>query len=233
MRLFFVFFAIIIALWGECCRAEPPSVLDSLRYSAVERQMLQMGLVDVQRVDPLLEVQLVYATHHNFMGCKLYDSITHAFLAPDVAKKLTKAHQLLRKERLDLHLVVYDAARPLSVQREMWRVVEGTNMEGYVSNPAKGRGVHNYAAAVDVTLVDCTGHPLPMGSEYDFFGLEARVDIEQELLRKGRITQREYENRQLLRRVMTQAGFLTITSEWWHFNAVPSKTVSEKYKIIN
>lgn len=203
------------------------------QYSSIERKMLKMGLVDVQSVDPTLDVQLVYSTHHNFMGRKLYDSIYRAFLAPDVAQKLKKAHELLRKERLDLHMVVYDAARPVSVQREMWKIVEGTNMEAFVSNPTKGRGVHNYAAAVDVTLVDCTGHPLPMGSEYDYFGSEARIDAEAELLRKGRITQREFENRQLLRRVMTKAGFFTITSEWWHFNAVPSSTVAQKYKIID
>lgn len=225
-------FSLMVALCVGCFRTEQTSAQTAQQYSAIERQMQQMGLVDVRTVDTLLEAQLVYATPHNFMSRKLYDSINHAFLAPDVAQKLKTAHELLRKERLDLHLVVYDAARPISVQRDMWKVVEGTDMEDYVSNPAKGRGMHNYAAAVDVTLVDCTGHPLPMGSEYDFFGAEARVDLEQELLAKGRITQREYENRQLLRRVMTQAGFLTITSEWWHFNAVEPESVSEKYKVI-
>lgn len=225
-------FSLMAALCVGCFRTEQTSAQTAQQYSAIERQMQQMGLVDVRTVDTLLEAQLVYATPHNFMSRKLYDSINHAFLAPDVAQKLKTAHELLRKERLDLHLVVYDAARPISVQRDMWKVVEGTDMEDYVSNPAKGRGMHNYAAAVDVTLVDCTGHPLPMGSEYDFFGAEARVDLEQELLAKGRITQREYENRQLLRRVMTQAGFLTITSEWWHFNAVEPESVSEKYKVI-
>lgn len=174
MKNYFVVLLTVIALCGGCCRTEqiqtPAQTTKQTlqQYSAIEQQMQQMGLVDVQTVYPLLEVQLVYATHHNFMSRKLYDSITHAFLAPDVAEKLKTAHALLRKERLDLHLVVYDAARPISVQREMWKVVEGTDMEDYVSNPAQGCGMHNYAAAVDVTLVDCTGHPLPMGSEYDF-----------------------------------------------------------------
>lgn len=232
MKKFFIVLLTAIAICGGCCCMGQPITRVCEQYSAVEQQMQQMGLVDVQCVDTLLEVQLVYATHHNFMSRKLYDSITHAFLVPDVAEKLKTAHELLRKERLDLHLVVYDAARPISVQREMWKAVEGTGMEDYVSNPANGRGMHNYAAAVDVTLVDCTGHPLPMGSEYDFFGPEARVDVEQGLLKSGRITQREYENRQLLRRIMTQAGFLTINSEWWHFNAVKPKLVAETYKVV-
>lgn len=230
MKHYFIVLSVVITL---CCGRCQAQTHNTETYSPTEQKMQQMGLVDIQSVDPLIEVQLVYATCHNFMSRKLYQSITKAFLAPDVAQKLKIAHELLRKERLDLHLVVYDAARPLSVQQEMWKVVEGTDMEDYVSNPAKGRGVHNYAAAVDVTLVDCTGHPLPMGSEYDFFGAEARIDKEKELLQNSRITQREYENRLLLRRVMTKAGFFTITSEWWHFNAIQSKLVSTKYKVIN
>lgn len=218
---------VAVACWCGCCQGQPSS------ESAVEQQMRGMGLVDVQYIDSTLDVQLVYATCHNFMGKVLYRGITKAFLTPDAARMLKKAHELLRQERLDLHLVVYDAARPVAVQREMWKLVEGTTMEDFVSNPAKGRGMHNYGAAVDVTLVDCTGHPLAMGSEYDFFGPEARVDVEEELLQKGRITQREYENRQLLRRVMTQAGFRTIQSEWWHFNATDSKSVAQHYKLID
>ncbi|MEG2556365.1 MAG: M15 family metallopeptidase [Odoribacter sp.] len=35
-----------------------------------------------------------------------------------------------------------------------------------------------------------------------------------------------------MRRIMTQAGFLTINSEWWHFDAVEPKLVAEKYKVV-
>lgn len=44
-------------------------------------------------------------------------------------------------------------------------MVEGTVMADFVSNPDNGCGLHNYAAEVDVTLVNRTGHLLPMGVE--------------------------------------------------------------------
>lgn len=49
--------------------------------------------------------------------------------------------------------------------------MENTELEDYVANPNKsGAGAHSYRVAVDVTLVDCTGNPIPMGSEYDYLG---------------------------------------------------------------
>ena len=134
---------------------------------------------------------------------------------------------------MDLHLVVYDAARPRTIQEQMWAVVENTDLEDFVANPNKrGGGPHNYGIAVDVTLVDCAGHPLPMGSEYDYFGDRARVDIEPQLFEKGEITYRELQNRKLLREIMTEAGWLTISSEWWHFNAMPLAEASQKLTVI-
>lgn len=109
---------------------------------------------------------------------------------------------MLRKKRMDLHLVVYDAARPRSIQQHMWKVA------------------------------DCTGHPLPIGSEYDYFGERSRVDLEYKLIQNGEITPRELSNRQLLREIMTEAGWLIEPSEWWHFNAMPLTEASGKLTVI-
>ena len=148
-------------------------------------------------------------------------------------EKLRKADELLRKKRLDLHLVVYDAARPRSIQQLMWDVVENTELQDFVANPDKsGGGTHNYGIAVDITLADCTGHPLPMGSEYDYFGDRSRVDIEDKLFESGEISRRELQNRRLLREIMTEAGWLVEPSEWWHFNAMPLEQASENLTVI-
>ena len=85
---------------------------------------------------------------------------------------------------------------------------------------------------MDVTLVDCTGHPIPMGSEYDYFGDRSRVDLEVQLIESGEINQRELKNRQLLREVMTEAGWLVEPSEWWHFNAMPLAEASQRLSVI-
>ena len=201
--------------------------------SNIELQLEQIGLQNVAEEIPGIEVYMVYATPYNFMGRVLYEELDDAYLVPEAMEKLKKANDLLRKQRMDLHLVVYDAARPRSIQEQMWKVVENTDLEDFVANPYKsGGGAHNFGVAVDVTLVDCTGHPLPMGSEYDYFGDRSRVDLEPELVATGEITQRELLNRQLLRAIMTEAGWIVEPSEWWHFNAMPITEASQRLTVI-
>lgn len=219
-------FTFIILMLAACQPGET-------KRSQIEKQLELIGLQNVAEEIPGIEVKMIYATPYNFMGRVLYTDLDEAFLVPEAVEKLKKANDLLRKKRLDLHLIVYDAARPRSIQQQMWAVVENTDLQDYVANPNKsGGGPHNYGVAVDVTLVDCTGHPLPMGSEYDYFGDRARVDMEDQLIATGEINQRELQNRQLLREIMTEAGWLVEPSEWWHFNAMPLTEASQRLSVI-
>lgn len=203
------------------------------KKSDIEKGLEKIGLLNVAEEIPGIEVYMVYATPYNFMGRVLYEELDEAYLVPEAMEKLRKANELLRKKRMDLHLVVYDAARPRSIQEQMWKVVENTDLEDFVANPNKsGGGPHNYGVAVDVTLVDCTGHPIPMGSEYDYFGDRSRADLEIDLFEKGEINRRELLNRRLLREIMTEAGWLVEPSEWWHFNAMPITEASQKLPVI-
>ena len=218
--LFIAMMLIVSSVWGQ-------------KKSDIEKQLEKIGLQNVTEEIPGIEVYMVYATPYNFMGRVLYEDLDEAYLVPEAMEKLRKANELLRKKRMDLHLVVYDAARPRSIQEQMWKVVENTDLEDFVANPYKsGGGAHNYGVAVDVALVDCTGHPIPMGSEYDYFGDRSRVDLETELFEKGEINRRELLNRRLLREIMTEAGWLVEPSEWWHFNAMPITEASKKLPVI-
>ena len=191
------------------------------------------GLVDISTLDSTICVQLIYATSDNFMGKAVYSGITRAWLHPDAAKKLVAAQQLLKKEQPGLTLVVYDAARPMSVQRKMWALVRGTDKVNYVSNPANGGGLHNYGMAVDVTILDEAGVALPMGTPFDFFGEEAHTNNEEALLNAGKIDRTAYDNRRLLRRIMKQAGFRIIPYEWWHFNACSRAEARQSYSELD
>ena len=191
------------------------------------------GLVDIATLDSTIRVQLVYATTDNFMKEAVYTGITRAWLHPDAAKKLIAAQRLLKKEQPGFTLVVYDAARPMSVQRKMWALVRGTDKVNYVSNPSNGGGLHNYGMAVDVTILDPTGEPLPMGTPFDFFGEEAHTNNEEALLASGKITRKEFDNRRLLRRIMKSAGFRTIPYEWWHFNACSRAEARQSYPVLD
>ncbi len=200
--------------------------------SAKEQELEAAGLVDVGTLDPGIMVQVIYSTPYNFMGRVLYPDIHRAYLQPEVAQKLLNAYKALKKLRPDLTLVVYDAARPISIQHEMWDMVKGTGWDYYVANPTNGGGMHNFGAAVDLSLIDGTGQPLAMGTPYDYFGHEANTDKEEELVKQGRITARELENRLLLRKIMTGAGFRTIKSEWWHFNSCTLDEAKQIYNVI-
>lgn len=203
------------------------------KKSKIEKHLEELGLQNVAEQIPGIEVYMVYATPYNFMGRVLYEDLDEAYLVPQAMEMLRKANEYLRKRRMDLHLVVYDAARPRSIQEQMWKVVEGTDLEDFVANPhRRGGGPHNFGIAVDVTLVDCAGNPIPMGSEYDYFGDRSRSDMEQELFENGEITRRELLNRRLLREVMTHAGWIVEPSEWWHFNAMPTAEAREKLPVI-
>ena len=219
---------ILVALMFVACTTMPKQ-----GKSNIEKELESIGLQSVTEQIPGVEVYMVYATPYNFMGRVLYEGLDDAYLVPEAIEKLKKANELLRKKRLDLHLVVYDAARPRSIQELMWKVVENTELQDFVANPYKsGGGAHNYGVAVDVSLVDCTGYPIPMGSEYDYFGDRSRVDLEPQLLANGDINQREFQNRRLLREVMTEAGWLVEPSEWWHFNAMTIEEASKKLEVI-
>lgn len=207
----------------------------TVTYSKAEdldRYFASKGLIDVSRMDTSIHVLLKYATTDNLFKEAVYTGIKGIWLHPDAASKLVKAQKLLKERYPSYSLIVYDAARPMSVQKKMWNLVKGTNKTNYVSNPAKGGGLHNYGMAVDVTIVNKHGKPLPMGSPFDHFGEEAHINKEYVLLQSGKITREEYDNRLLLRQVMKQAGFRTILYEWWHFNACSREEARKNYTLI-
>lgn len=189
-------------------------------YTEFEHKLMDFRLVDVKTIDSSIQVFVRYAIDDNFLGHVLYKEINHAFLLPEMANKVSAVQKRLKNARPDCSLLIYDTARLLSVQREM-------------CNSVKGRGVHNYGAAVDITIVYSRGKPLPMGSDHDYFGPEARIDHEDELLADSLITHEELANRRLLRSVMTQSGCITCISEWWHFNMMPSARAKAELKVID
>ncbi len=198
----------------------------------IDSLMRGAGMVDVGAMDTTIIVRLMYASEDNFVGEDMYGELRKAYLHPEAAEALLKAAEALRRERSDLRLLVKDAARPMSVQRQMYAKVRGTAAAPYVSNPARGGGLHNYGLAVDVTLADMHGCELPMGTPVDHLGPEANIDRERELVERGVITPTERANRELLRRAMRSAGFMPLRSEWWHFNLRSRAVAKSRYKVI-
>ncbi|QIK61647.1 M15 family metallopeptidase [Dysgonomonas sp. HDW5A] len=199
--------------------------------SSMALYLEEQGLVNIHSLDSTIHVDLKYATTDNFTKEILYDDLTEAYLHPIAAQKLAKAQQLLKEIDPDLSLLVYDAGRPMSVQKKMYKVVQNTPYREYVADPSK-TGMHNYGMAVDLTICRSDGTALDMGTSFDFFGKAAGINQEEQLLNEGLLTREQINNRKLLRKVMTEAGFITIRGEWWHFNAVSRSEAKRDVNVI-
>jgi D-alanyl-D-alanine dipeptidase len=201
--------------------------------TATEQSIINAGLVDVKKIDSTIVVDLKYSTTDNFLGVDVYGDFNNCYLQPDVADKLKLAQLFLKSKFPYYSLIVYDAARPRSVQRIMWDTVDVPHQERskYLSNP-QGGSLHNFGAAVDISIIDKDGYVLDMGTPYDFFGELAYPREETRLLNEGKLSYKQLLNRELLRNVMQQAGFWGIATEWWHFNSCSRDMAYVKYKII-
>jgi len=198
-----------------------------------ERILIKNGLVNVHDVDSSIKILLRYSTTNNFLGIDMYGNFDQAYLQPDVALKLKNAQKYLKDTFPDYSLIIYDAVRPRSIQQMMWDSIKVSHKlrPKYLSNPKYG-SLHNFGAAVDISIVDSSGKPLDMATDFDSFKELAYPVMEKQMLKKGLITQKQINNRKLLRRVMTKADFFNIQTEWWHFNSCYRKVARTKYKLI-
>lgn len=173
------------------------------------------ALVELNRIDPRIVVDLRYATSNNFTGEILYP-MARCFLRETVARRLSRVQD--RLAQMGLGLKIYDGYRPLSVQKMMWTLVPDPR---YVADPAKGSR-HNRGAAVDVTLVDDKGRELEMPTGYDDFTESAHRDY-------AGGSEESRRNREQLAKAMATEGFEGLATEWWHFDA-PGW---ERYPVMN
>ncbi len=203
--------------------------------SEIEQRMISQGLVDIQTIDSTIMVELKYSTTDNFVHTDVYGDLTKAYLQVNPAQMLAKANQFLKEKYPNYRLLVYDAARPLSVQYTFWNLLDSIppkKREDFVSNPVIA-SIHNFGSAVDLTVYDLTTQkPLDMGTSYDFFGDLAYPRLESFMLKTKQLSQNQLDNRLILRNAMRKAGYGRIESEWWHFNAMARIRAKALYKII-
>jgi D-alanyl-D-alanine dipeptidase len=161
-------------------------------------------VVNILSLDSTIFLDIRYATDNNFTKTKLYP-VAKAKLRREAAESLAAANRELKEH--GLRLKIYDAYRPLSIQWKLWEVVPN---EDYVANPKKGSR-HNRGAAVDLTIVDSLGNELEMPTPYDDFTEKAWQTYED-------LPDPVKNNRALLKETMIRHGFLSLKSEWWHFD---------------
>lgn len=164
-------------------------------------------LIELITLDPTIKLDIRYATENNFVGKKVYPE-ARAFLQEPAAKGVAKVHKKLKK--MGLGLVIFDGYRPWSITKLFWEVTpEDKRM--FVADPAKG-SKHNRGCAIDLSIYNLkTGEPVEMPSDYDEFTERASPDYT-----GGTPEQRA--NRDLLRKLMEDEGFIVNANEWWHFD---------------
>lgn len=160
-------------------------------------------LVDLRRVVPGAVFDLRYASVNNFIGKALYP-FDGAYLRRSTAEKLAKVEKALEKK--GFRLLIYDAYRPLSAQKELWKAKPDRR---FVADPATG-STHNRGGAVDAGLAGRDGKALDMPSAFDAFVPEAAHGA------PGVPAERR-ARAEALKAAMTAAGFVALPEEWWHY----------------
>ena len=199
----------------------------------LDAYLRSMGLVDVQKINPGIKVQLAYSGVNNFMKADMYGNLEKCYLPKDVAEKLSEAQNKLNEISDFYHIVVFDGTRPLHIQQLMWDslklpIEQKTKYLAYPGNVS----MHNYGAAVDVGLITETGMIVDMGTPFDFFGPEAHITQEDLLVKTGVLSKEQLINRKLLRSVMIKSGFSAMSTEWWHFNYGSKEEAIKKFTLI-
>lgn len=182
------------------------------------------GFVVLTDVVPDVLLEMRYYSTFNFVGTRVdgYDEPI-ALMTREAAQALKEVSD--EAMSLGYRIKIWDTYRPQMAVDHFCRWGENVSDtltkryfypyldkdvvfdQGYIAR----RSGHSRGSVADLTLVDMkTGRDLDMGYGFDWFGGESHPDY------KG-ITEEQYNNRMLLRKLMLKHGFLPIEEEWWHF----------------
>ena len=174
----------------------------------LEKLTVRNGLIELTALDPTIRLDVRYATTNNFTGRQLY-SQPRAFLVAPAAQALLNVHRAA--QLTGFGLTIYDAYRPWRVTKALWDATPPGLQRNYVANPKRG-SKHNRGCAVDLTLHNLAdGAEVTMPSGYDEFTLRAHRNFSD-------ASAEALKNRDLLARLMEDAGFRGASNEWWHFD---------------
>jgi len=167
------------------------------------------NFVDIQNlISPRLFFDIRYAKSTNFTGKVIYDE-ENCFLESKTAAALLKAYEAAQKLEPPRTFIIYDCYRPPYAQQRLWDAFPNAS---YVAPPAKGSR-HSRGTAVDLTLAYMDGAPVEMPTDFDVFSPLAHMNYEGKNLPPA-----ARQNRELLKKLMTEAGFLYTRTEWWHYH---------------
>ena len=164
-----------------------------------------MSLIQIKSPEFDVELYIAYATEDNFTKRKLYKN-PYCFLHESAVDALQRSIELAKEH--NLRIKIFDAFRPLEIQRELWN--DNPDPE-FISDPVNGRTPHCRGVAIDMTLVDnITGDELDMGTGFDEFSPKSHHG-------NPDISKESQKNRDILMHIMQSSGWEHNPREWWHY----------------
>jgi zinc D-Ala-D-Ala dipeptidase len=195
--------------------------------------------------EPLVEIPLkLFAVESPHPYEKLgaaYGTHSPYYLRQSVIDNLIQAQNYLQLLHPDWCIQIFDAYRPVAVQKFMvdysfTQAVEEKGLTEAELSPKQHQEIweavyeiwavpsldektpppHSTGAAVDITLVDDAGQIVNMGSPIDEMSQRSHPDY---YINSSHPEAQQYHtHRQLLLYVMLKAGFQRNPREWWHFS---------------
>ncbi|HWL25422.1 MAG TPA: M15 family metallopeptidase [Ureibacillus sp.] len=161
---------------------------------------------------------------------KVPSSINSIYLREGVYKRLKKALSLLPDE---YSLILYDGFRPLQVQQSLFDIFKESIKKRnpqltddevlqetlkYVALPSiepTRTSPHITGGAIDLTLGDCNGKALDLGTEFDEMSEKSATRYFEEHPFENEMA---LQNRRVLYNCMSEVGFSNYSEEWWHYD---------------
>lgn len=203
------------------------------------------GFVVLSDVVPDIIQEVRYYSTYNFVGDRINGYTQPSILmSREAAEALKRVSDDMIKH--GYRLKVYDAYRPQRAVDNFVAWAENLDdkrmkdyfypevnknrlfKDGYID----AKSGHSRGSAIDLTLFDMkTGKEVDMGGTFDHFGLESHPtwcgDPDtgkytgkfegKPVPKNGKITEKQFKNRMILREAMMKHGFEPIDTEWWHF----------------
>lgn len=194
-------------------------------YRLLEEKMLDYRDYAKVQVQPVDEPLVPIPTSAN-LAARQIDSAMRAytgervFVRRGVLQRLKQAAALLAEQDRRLQLEVVYGYRAMEIQTQLF--------EKYKAQLALQYSGETLLAAVHrlVAVPEVAGHPagaavdiqiVKSGKALDF-GTRIHEFVPDTFTFSPFISKEAWDNRQLLRRVMMQAGFAPFDGEWWHFS---------------
>ena len=193
------------------------------------------AFVDVSAVAQGVIVEMRYCDTFNFVGTRIDGYVDPvALLTARAADSIKAVCDDLASQGLTLK--IYDAYRPQRAVDHFVRWSKNyadTAMKGcfypnedkhmlFANDYISSHSAHSRGSTVDVTIVDNRGQELDMGGHFDLMDASSHPSCggnpaTGQYRPNDTISKKQFENRMLLRAVMSRHGFRPLYTEWWHF----------------